>query len=69
MNECCDNNCNQGRDCPSKVAPVKLSYPRYENDDYHTMWRDDLKIIAQGVTAIIMLMLVGLIGILAFIIN
>lgn len=69
MNECCDNNCNQGRDCPSKVAPVKLSYPRYEDDDYSTMWREDLRIIAKGLVAMIAIMLFGFIGILAFIIN
>lgn len=69
MNKLCNNNCNQRHDCPSEVAPVKLSYPRYEDDDYYTMWRDDLKIIAKGITAIIISMLVGLIGILAFIVN
>ena len=68
MNECCDNKCNQGRNCPSKVAPVKLSYPRYE-DDYSTMWRDDLKIIAKGLVVMIVLMLFGFIGILAFVVN
>jgi hypothetical protein len=65
MNDCC----NQKRECASKVAPVKLSYPRYENDDYHTMWREDLRIIAKGVIAMIVLMLLGFVGILAFVVN
>ena len=56
-------------ECPSKVAPVKLSYPRYEDDEYSTMWRDDLKIIAKGLVAMIVLMLFGFIGILAFVVN
>lgn len=24
---CCNHNCNQGRDCPARVAPIKASYP------------------------------------------
>jgi hypothetical protein len=27
--ECCNNVCNQGRECPAKVTRVKKSYPRY----------------------------------------
>lgn len=65
MNDCC----NQKRDCASKVAPVKLSYHKYEDDDYHTMWREDLQIIAKGLVAIIAIMLFGFVGILALVVN
>jgi hypothetical protein len=27
--QCCNNVCNQGRECPAKVTRVKKSYPRY----------------------------------------
>jgi hypothetical protein len=27
--ECCNNKCEQGRDCPAKVTKVKKSYHRY----------------------------------------
>ena len=61
MKNCCDD--------ASKVAPVKLSYPRYEYDEYYTMWAEDLRMVAKGVLAMILITLLSLIGILAFVIN
>lgn len=72
MNECCDNNCNQGRDCPSKVAPIKCSYPRDENnysDEYLRMVA--IHTIANKIALIFCLLIIffGFIGALMFIVN
>ncbi len=76
MNDCCDNKCNQGRDCPAQVAPVKCSYPRYEDDYYLQAWVNNL--INQKETdgwfseimlVIVLLICFGFIGILAFVVN
>lgn len=67
MNECCDNKCNQGRDCPAKVAPVKCSYPR--NDEYSTMWVEDMQLVARFALAVVLLIVFGFIGILALVVN
>lgn len=68
MTKCCNNNCNQGRDCPAKVAPIKCSYPKDE-DDYYTLWSEDLRTVARCALAMVLIMLFGFIGILAFIVN
>ena len=38
---CCNGNCNQGRDCPSRVAKVGRRIPRYPDllghDEPHRM--------------------------------
>jgi hypothetical protein len=31
--QCCNNKCNQGRDCPANVTRVKKSYPRYSSPE------------------------------------
>ena len=67
MTDCCNNNCNQGRDYPAKVAPIKCSYSR--EDDYHTMWAEDLRVVARCALAMVLITLFGFMGILAFIVN
>lgn len=67
MKNCCDDDCNQGRNCPAQVAPVKCSYSR--ENEYYTMWAEDLRMVAKGVLAMILIILLSFIGILAFIIN
>lgn len=67
MTDCCNDNCNQGRDCPAKVAPIKCSYSR--EDEYHTMWAEDLRVVAKCALAMVLITLFGFVGILAFIVN
>lgn len=59
MKECCDNKCNQGRDCPAQVAPVKCSYPR----------DDEMLMIAKCALVLVLLLVFGFIGILSFVVN
>jgi hypothetical protein len=67
MKDCCNDQCNQGRDCPAKVAPVKCSYPR--DDEYQTMWAEDMQLVARFALAVVLLIVFGFIGILAFVVN
>lgn len=30
---CCNHGCNQGRNCPARVAPIKSSTPVHTEDD------------------------------------
>ena len=67
MNDCCNDKCNQGRDCPAQVAPVKCSYPR--DEEYHTMWADDMRMVARYALGLILVFLLAIIGITTFIVN
>lgn len=51
----------------AKVAPVKCSYSR--ENEYYTMWAEDLRMVAKGVLAMILITLFSFIGILAFVVN
>ena len=68
MKDCCNNNCNQGRDCPAQVAPIGCSYSKYEND-YYTMWADDMRVIAKVFLSLLLVFLFSVIGVIAFIVN
>lgn len=47
MNQCCNNNCNQGRNCPAKVASVKRSYTKYELQQNANIQNERLILIFQ----------------------
>ena len=67
MTDCCNDKCNQGRDCPAKVAPIKCSYSR--EDQHYIMWGDTLHMVARFALAMVLITLFGFIGILAFVVN
>ena len=67
MTDCCNNKCNQGRDCPAQVANIKCSYSK--ENEYHTMWAEDLRVVARCALAMVLITLFGFMGILAFIVN
>lgn len=67
MDNCCNDKCNQGRACPADVAPIKCSYPK--EDEYYTMWAEDLRMVAAGALALVLFLILVFIGILAFIVN
>lgn len=61
MTNCCDGNCNQGRDCPFRVAKVgrKMHGPEMVIE---SLWRYQLKKLAYWVLmAILGLLWLGLI--------
>ena len=45
---CCDEygNCNQGRDCPVRVARIKQRYPKYPDGKYMPYLNRHLKKLA-----------------------
>lgn len=55
MRYCCDGLCNQGRDCPARVAKVGWRYPKYLEPFPEPFWRRYTKALARFV-------LLGLIG-------
>ena len=46
---CCERygDCNQGRDCPNRVAKVKTQYPRYVSPEPPSLGREQLKCLIQ----------------------
>jgi len=52
---CCDGMCNQGRDCPARVAKVGQRYPKYPQPYADSIWRRHLK-------ALVWFFLLGLLG-------
>ena len=44
MVNCCDEygQCNQGRNCPVRVAKVGQRYPKYPECDPPSLWRERL---------------------------
>lgn len=44
--KCCDGNCNQGRDCPLRVAKVKQWYPKHPDGKYQPYLNRHLKSLA-----------------------
>lgn len=44
--KCCDGNCNQGRDCPVRVARIKQRYPKYPDGKYQLCLNRHLKRLA-----------------------
>ena len=44
---CCDGLCNQGRDCPVRVAKVGQRYPKYPQPYPQSLWRRHLKALAK----------------------
>ena len=47
MRYCCDGLCNQGRDCPARVAKVGQRYPKYPQLYPESIWRRHLKALAR----------------------
>ena len=47
MRYCCDGLCNQGRDCPARVAKVGQRYPKYPQPYPQSLWRRHLKALAK----------------------
>jgi hypothetical protein len=45
---CCDEygNCNQGRECPARVAKIKQRYPKYPDGKYQPYLNRHLKSLA-----------------------
>ena len=59
---CCDYECNQGRNCPirgAKVTKVKQRYPKHPQPTPNPVWREYLRATARFV-------LLGLLGWLIF---
>lgn len=46
MRYCCDGLCNQGRDCPARVAKVGQRYPKHPQAYPDSIWRRHLKKLA-----------------------
>jgi hypothetical protein len=67
MKQCCNDECNQGRDCPAQVARIGCSYPK--EDDYSDEYDEYLQLIAKIALVFTLLVIFGFIGILAFIVN
>lgn len=61
--KCCDNNCNQGRDCPARVAPVKRSY---SDNEYCTSWRRNIRELAKWLLISLIVMLLALFTVIGF---
>lgn len=40
---CCNNNCNQGRNCPKRTAKVGKRYPSTTQYVTRSRWRDRLE--------------------------
>ena len=47
MTNCCDGLCNQGRDCPARVAKVGWRYLKYPQPYPESLWRRHLKALAK----------------------
>jgi hypothetical protein len=57
---CCDYDCNQGRDCPARVAKVGKGTPTGEPPfEYVPTWRDYLPDLARAVLLVILGMFFG----------
>jgi hypothetical protein len=52
---CCDDKCNQGRDCPARVTKVGHRYPKHPQTLVDLIWRRNTRALARVV-------LLGLIG-------
>lgn len=44
---CCDGMCNQGRNCPARVAKVGQRYPKHPQAYPDSIWRRHLKALAR----------------------
>ena len=44
---CCDYNCNQGPNCPVRVAKIGQRYPRYPQPVPPSLWRRHLRALAR----------------------
>lgn len=46
---CCDYNCNQGRDCPARATPVARIGRKHQADDPlpPSIWRHQLKVLGR----------------------
>ena len=47
MRYCCDGECNQGRDCPARVAKIGQRYPKYPQPYPDSIWRRHFKALAR----------------------
>lgn len=56
--KCCEGNCNQGRDCPNRVARVGWSYPRCYGCN-GSQWRKYLRPAAKCLLAVLFCWLLG----------
>lgn len=66
----CNQDCNQGRDCPARARKVK-AYPAVPEDqppfEYVPTWRDYLPDLARAMLAVFVVMIVSavVVGLLA----
>jgi hypothetical protein len=67
MKQCCNDECNQGRDCPAQVARIGCSYPK--EDDYSDEYDEYLQLIAKIALVFTLLVIFGFIGILMLIVS
>lgn len=67
MNDCCNDDCNQGRDCPAQVARIGCSYPK--EDDYSDVYDEYLQLAAKIALIFCLLIVFGFIGILSLVVH
>lgn len=56
---CCNHGCNQGRDCPARVAKVGSRYPAHPAPLRPATWRDHLNELARAMLLVITVSLVS----------